>query len=277
MFGSVVTALALAASVSQVAAGPVRHVARGYAQDADILEDYTPYHVRYLALGCSGGHGSEFFEECCHPLLRWQKLEDRPARCIPSASASSSAVLAEPTASPIDVDPIYDDEDCEDDTTTYVAPPTTYQAEPTKLASSRMVTSTTKEAEPTSTKKPPTTTKEAEPTKAPSTGGNEITGGFATFYSQGGNAGACGEKHSDDDLIVAIDYRRYGDINSKSDLCDKAVYITNPKNGRSVQANIKDVCPTCKNSNSIDLSKGTFKALEDDFGVGMFEITWHFV
>jgi hypothetical protein len=39
---SVVAALALAASISNVVATPINNLARGYRQDADILEDYTP-------------------------------------------------------------------------------------------------------------------------------------------------------------------------------------------------------------------------------------------
>ncbi|CAE6414533.1 unnamed protein product [Rhizoctonia solani] len=302
MFSSFVTALALAASISNVAAGPIRHSTRGYAQDAEILEDYTPYHIRYLALGCSGGHGTPFFEKCCHPLLRWQKLADRPAECIPSPSASSSAVLAEPTAAPIDEDPVPDyDDDCSDDegaTSSYIPTP-----EPT--SSKNYTPSTTPEAAPTTTQKPssskepepePTTTKKPESTKEPepeptstkttksaepeptqgSGGGDVIKGGFATYFEQGANAGACGDFHSDGDSVVALDYRRYGPLNQKSSDCGRKVRITNTKNGKSVTAIVADACPSCINDNCLDLSHGAFDQIATR-KEGMVPIEWEFI
>ncbi|KAF8610008.1 barwin-like endoglucanase [Ceratobasidium sp. AG-I] len=289
MFTSVVAALALAASVSRVAASPIEHVARGYRQDADLLEDYTPYHVRYIALNCQGQHNSQFFEDCCHPLLRWQKLSDRQAKCIPSASASSSAALVEPTAAVVDEDPIYDD--CDDEpTSTAAAQATSVYVKPTPSAqiTSKVVTreptttyvQTTSAEEPTTTHKPQTTKTSSsaapEPTEPSSGGGEVFEGGFATFFTQNGNAGACGDKHDDYDLVVAADKDRYGDLNKKSDLCGKKVLITNTDNGKQVTAIIADACPTCKNSNSLDLSLGAF----DKIGAretGMLPIKWQFV
>ncbi|CAE6448943.1 unnamed protein product [Rhizoctonia solani] len=310
MLSSVVTALALAASFTNVAAGPLRHGSRGYKQDAYILEDYTGYHVRYLALNCQNQHDTAFFEDCCHPLLRWQKLSDRPAQCIPSASASSSAAVVEPTSPPVDEDPIPDyDDDCSDDeptasTTPAPAPTTTPKSEtytppastPKPTSTKAQVTtsekpSSTKQPEPTSTKEPkPTSTKQAEPTSSkPATktssaapeptkgsgGGGDITGGFATFYEQDGVAGACGDFHSDSDKVVALDSRRYGNIDGRSSHCGRTVVITNTKNGKSVTAIVADACPTCENENCLDLSHGAFFqiATEEE---GMVPITWHF-
>ncbi|CAE7126338.1 unnamed protein product [Rhizoctonia solani] len=295
MLTSFVAALALAASVSNVAAGPIHnvpkrhHVARGYRQDADILEDYTGYHVRYLALGCSGGHGSEFFEACCHPLLRWQKLSDRPAKCIPSASASSSAVLAEPTATPIDEDPIPDyDDDC-DESTAAPVPASTQRVQSTsyraQVTSSKVENTPEPTPEPTTSHKPsssaqPTTTKksssaEPEPTKGSGGSDGDITGGSATFFKQGGVAGACGTVHDDYDKVVALDYRRYGDTGKKSSDCGRTVVITNTKNGKTVTAKVADACPTCTNENCLDLSLGAFDQIATR-EEGMVPIAWHF-
>lgn len=47
---------------------------------------------------------------------------------------------------------------------------------------------------------------------------------------------ACGDKHSDSDLIVAIDIERYGNLNSESSLCGKKVNIVNVDNGNTVTA-----------------------------------------
>lgn len=279
MYASLVAALALAASVSQVTASPVNHIARGYRQDADILEDYTPYHVRYLALNCQGQHNTQFFEDCCHPLLRWQKLSDRPAKCTPSASASSSAALAEPTSPTIDEDPIPDyDDDCEDPTSTPAAVAATPTPEPTstKAPASTSYKPETTPAPETTSKKPSSTSAAPTSTSAPS-GGNddENTGGFATFFTQNGNAGACGDKHDDYFKLVALDYRRYGDLGKQSSDCGRSVTITNTKNGKSVTAIVADACPTCKNSNSLDLSLGAFDAIATR-EEGMVPITWHF-
>lgn len=302
MFTSVVTALALAASVSRVAASPVHHVARvhaqvarNYRQDAEILEDYTPYHVRYLALDCQDKHNTTFFEDCCHPLLRTQKLSDRPSKCTPSASASSSAVIAEPSASVIDEDPIYTD-DCDESTSS--APPaatatvvssyisvkpttyaTTYQetssAEPASMHHTRTTQAPATTHAPSSTKV--ATSAEATTSASSGGGGGDVhTGGHGTWYTQDGTTGACGIKHGDYDLIVAPDYRTYGDINSVSPLCGKQVRITNTDNGKSVTATIADVCPSCINKNSIDMSLGTFDKIGDR-NTGDLPISWEFV
>ncbi|CAE6424976.1 unnamed protein product [Rhizoctonia solani] len=291
MLSSFVTALALAASVSNVAAGPIRHATRGYAQDAEILEDYTPYHVRYLALECHKQHNTQFFEDCCHPLLRWQKLSDRPAKCIPSASASSSAAVVEPTSPPIDEDPIPDyDDDCEETTSVapasttqkpqYTPPATTkaqttsYQPEPTPEPTPEPSTS----YRPSSPPAQSTTTKEAAPEPEPtqgSGGSGEIKGGFATFFSQNGVAGACGTVHGENDKVVALDYRRYGNLGKQSSDCGRTVVITNTKNGKTVTAKVADACPSCVNENCLDLSHGAFDAIATR-EEGMVPITWHF-
>ncbi|KAH7340882.1 RlpA-like double-psi beta-barrel-protein domain-containing protein-containing protein [Rhizoctonia solani] len=285
MLSSFVTALALAASVSNVAAGPIRHATRGYAQDAEILEDYTPYHVRYLALECHKQHNTQFFEDCCHPLLRWQKLSDRPAKCIPSASASSSAVAAEPTSPPIDEDPIPDyDDDCEEATTApvqpvsttqkpqYTAPAPTTQAQTTSYKPEPTPEPTTSAVQSTTTKK---TTAEPEPTQG-SGGSDAIKGGFATFFEQRGVAGACGAVHAETDKVVALDYRRYGDLGRQSSDCGRTVLITNPKNGKTVTAKVADACPTCENENCLDLSYGAFDEIATR-KEGMVAIEWRFI
>jgi expansin (peptidoglycan-binding protein) len=85
----------------------------------------------------------------------------------------------------------------------------------------------------------------------------------ATFFYQNGNPGACGTVHSDSDFICAIDQARYGDSGNASPLCGQQVQITNTDNGKTVTVTIADDCPTCDNSNSIDLSVGAFEAIGD--------------
>ena len=45
------------------------------------------------------------------------------------------------------------------------------------------------------------------------------------------------------------------------DLCGKSVRVTNNNNGHSVTVTIADVCVTCPNGNSLDLSIGAFAAI----------------
>lgn len=59
------------------------------------------------------------------------------------------------------------------------------------------------------------------------------------FNLDGRSYSACGKKHSDDDLIVAIDIAIYGyDTSVASSVCGKYVEIVNPANGHSVTAMI---------------------------------------
>ncbi|KAF8746088.1 hypothetical protein AX14_000149 [Amanita brunnescens Koide BX004] len=102
-----------------------------------------------------------------------------------------------------------------------------------------------------------------------------FTGGYATYFYQNGNAGACGAYHSDYDLIAAIDADRYGYTGEKSALCGKKVKIVNPSNGHSVVVTIADACPTCRNGNSIDLSVGAFERIAD-MSLGIVSIDWWF-
>ncbi|KAG7092523.1 hypothetical protein E1B28_008873 [Marasmius oreades] len=168
------------------------------------------------------------------------------------------------------------------------------QAPPTSTTEQQAPpTSTTEEqAPPTSTDTPPptttTTSQESQPTQSQgnqgdggnnngNNGGGDIqSGGFATWFTQDNNPGACGTVHSDNDLIAAMSTERYGDTGKTSDLCGKQVSITNASNGKSVVVTVTDACPGCKNGNSIDLSLAAFQAL-DDLGVGLIDIKWNFL
>ncbi|KAK1228426.1 hypothetical protein PQX77_008564 [Marasmius sp. AFHP31] len=154
--------------------------------------------------------------------------------------------------------------------TTEQAPTSTAEQAPTTTSTTEQAppTSTTEEQAPPTTAATTTTSQESQPTQdsgngnqGGNQGGDLNLGGFATFYYQNGNAGACGDRHGDDELIAAIDQERYGDLGQKSGLCGQRVSITNNNNGKSVTVVIADVCPTCDNGNSIDLSEGAFKAI----------------
>lgn len=78
------------------------------------------------------------------------------------------------------------------------------------------------------------------------------------------------------ELYPPTDERRYGNSGNASPLCGKQVHITNTANGKSVTVTVADDCPTCKNSNSIDLSVAAFKVLAP-LNDGVADIKWSFV
>ncbi|WWD16508.1 hypothetical protein CI109_100934 [Kwoniella shandongensis] len=338
-----VATFALVASASIVSAAPV--VSRGkpttYAEG--YLEDYDVYHSRYLALDCQSQHNSTFFDDCCHPLLANETLEDdRAAYCTPNATAASSvsatvvadaSITAAATAS---ADVGAAEEYCEasssvasvinatstayDNIATAVSNATaaatatatleavadyaghrnhkswkgknnsSSSAAPAATASATAEESESAspayEAESTSSSEAeaaytPSSTSEAAPaqTSAASSGGSSgevMTGGYATYFYQGGNAGACGTVHSDSDYVIAIDSNGWWSdyaSNNNSPYCGKSITLTNTNNGKSVTAVVADVCPSCVSSNSLDLSVGAFNAIASESD-GQVPITW---
>ncbi|EPQ25911.1 uncharacterized protein PFL1_06584 [Pseudozyma flocculosa PF-1] len=91
-------------------------------------------------------------------------------------------------------------------------------------------------------------------------------GGQATYFYQGGNPGACGNYHSDDDRIVAVNSAQYN-----QGLCGKSIWINH--NGNTVEAKVADECPTCA-WGDLDLSVGAFKALAN-MDQGQVPISWN--
>ena len=233
------------------AASPPPGWAYGY------LEKYDTYHTRYMALDCQDQHNSDFFDQCCHPLLADEKLSSRPAQCIPTASDSSSAaaVAATETGS------------TNDDAASEFA-----------AATSTVVSTAAASPSPTPKKAQKQSSNDDNSGSSSSSGGGSgtETGGFATFFYQGGNPGACGNYHSDSDKIVAIDTSGWWqNTGSPSPYCGQWVTITNNNNGKTVVAQIQDACPTCVNGNSLDLSVGAFTAIADE-SEGSVPITWSF-
>ncbi|KAN0077080.1 RlpA-like double-psi beta-barrel-containing domain containing protein, partial [Tylopilus felleus] len=125
----------------------------------------------------------------------------------------------------------------------------------------------------------PTTTPAASPpaqTSAPADNNSSngpFSGGIATYFYQGGNAGACGNYNPDSAMICAMDSARFD-----MSLCGQQVQITNTVSGQSITVTVADECPTCDNSNSIDLSVGAFSALSgNDLSEGVVDIVWSFL
>ncbi|KAK0197038.1 Non-catalytic module family EXPN protein [Armillaria mellea] len=71
------------------------HVVRSKPADyaEGYLEAYDVYHARYLAIGCENQHNTQFFDDCCHPLLATETVAaNRPAYCAANATASATAI-----------------------------------------------------------------------------------------------------------------------------------------------------------------------------------------
>lgn len=253
----------------------------------DYLENYQSYHLRYLALECYNQKNTTFFDECCHPLSATQTLADRPEYCTPNATAIASVVAsqsADATASATSTvtasaDAAAESEYSQAVTSTSAAVETSAVVS----AAAQYVPQEASSAAPTSEWVAPTTTEAAAPAQTSEASNNDNnsspsgdvkTGGYATFFYQGGNPGACGVVHSDSDKIVAIDGNGYWqNFGVQSEYCGRWVNIKNTQNGKTVTAMVADVCPTCVSDNSLDLSVGAFTAIADEWE-GSVPITW---
>lgn len=242
--------------------------------DTADLEPYDTYHCRYLAIDCQDQHGTSFFDQCCHPLAASESADSLPSECQMPAGVTCSN--GEPVSTGGS-----DDGDCDDEPSSY----STASASTPAMTPATSTSATTPTPEPTTSSAPinvapsptlPTSTStSAQATPSASTDSAINTGGFATFFYQNGNAGACGTVHSDNDFICAIDQARYGNSGNASPLCGQQVKITNTDNGNTVVVTIADDCPTCDNENSIDLSVAAFEQL-GSLSEGLLPISWSF-
>eukprot|EP01113_Clastostelium_recurvatum_P022095 TRINITY_DN262_c0_g1_i1.p1 TRINITY_DN262_c0_g1~~TRINITY_DN262_c0_g1_i1.p1 ORF type:complete len:132 (+),score=28.26 TRINITY_DN262_c0_g1_i1:73-468(+) len=91
--------------------------------------------------------------------------------------------------------------------------------------------------------------------------------GRATYYNQGGAAGACGQKHSDTDHICALPTALY-----RQGHCGKKVSVTNTANKKNVEVIVADECPGC-GASSLDLSVGAFEAIGSRSS-GVLQVNW---
>jgi len=95
--------------------------------------------------------------------------------------------------------------------------------------------------------------------------------GTATFFFQRGNAGACGQVHSDTDHIVALQTDTY----ANGAHCGATITITDTSTGMTTTGTVADECPSCNGAGSIDLSQGLFEVFAAD-SAGTFPVTWSF-
>ncbi|KAJ7172421.1 RlpA-like double-psi beta-barrel-protein domain-containing protein-containing protein [Mycena filopes] len=194
-----------------------------------------------------------------------------------------------------------EDEDCDDEgndssapaaTSTHVATThttaaavttthTNVKATPTSTTQKETTTSTTEKETTTSTNEKETTTAKATTTHTTTStastpdktsSGSLVLGGFGTWFTQNGVAGACGTVHKDTDFVVALETKTY----DKGVNCGRRIQIIDASNGKSVEGVVADECPTCTNSQSVDMSLGMFKELAA-LSVGEFSIKWKFL
>ncbi|KAI6028724.1 plant expansin [Pisolithus orientalis] len=290
MFTSICSLAFVFAGIAQVNALVVPRATPPQGWDTSALEPYDTYHCRYLAVGCQYQHGTSFFDTCCHPLQANQSASSLPSECQQPSNTTCSN--GEPvTASSPAVSP-----------TAQPATETTPTAQPAgeTTPTPQPAGETTPTPTPTPTSTPSTTTPTPTPTQAPAnaqgkpttttsstaqpaaTSGNSMTssslnyGGYATYFYQNGNAGACGQVHSDSDYICAMDQALFGDSGNGSPLCGMQVQITNINTGAMVTVTVADDCPTCANANSIDLSVAAFEAIAS-LSEGEVAIAWQYV
>jgi len=256
------TALLALAALAQAAPVAQKDTPDHYADGN--LEPYMTYHTRYIEIGCAGKQDSQFFTDCCSPMLASENLDEaRLPYCRPNATETAS-YSASSTAAPVHQSASAD----------YEAQSAYAKAITSESAAEASSTWTPEATTSTWSAKAEATTKKAS---SSSSGGYSKTGGFATYFYQNGNAGACGQYHSDSDYGIAIDSNGYWgqDFSQGSDLCGKVINIKNVNNGKTVTATVWDVCPTCNNGNSLDLSVGAFNAIASE-SEGMVPISWSF-
>jgi len=264
MFAAIPLALLTLALSFTATARPI--VKRGESDWATgYLESYDTYHTRYLALDCEDKHDTSFFDDCCHPLLATQSLSDRPGYCTPSSpsSSSGSATSTSAAATPTDTT----DDDCSDDSS----------SSSDDSSSSSSSGSSNAAAAPSSSGSSDSSSSGSSDSgsSGSSSGGSSgiVGGGYGTYFYQNGVAGACGTVHSDSDNIIAIDIAYYGNTGDVSSWCGKSLTVKNTDNGKTVVATVADVCPSCDNAQSLDMSVGTFQSLAD-LSEGLIPIEW---
>jgi hypothetical protein len=152
---------------------------------------------------------------------------------------------------------------------TLAAPKMTTSAKPAPAPT----TSTTPKPAPTTstTAKATPTTTAATSTKT-SSASSFILGGFGTWFTQNGVAGACGTVHKDTDFVVALQTAKYANGAN----CGRKIQIINLANGKSATAVVADECPTCTNQECVDMSVSLFESLST-LSTGEIDIKWQYL
>jgi hypothetical protein len=310
------SAVAIAALAGVAAAAPLearKAAPAGWAHG--YLEDYNTYHIRYIALSCYTQHNTTFFDDCCHPLLSTETLdENRKEYCAPNATALESAsirvnrpqttsvsgtatatVTAQISAIPSDdtanqwvqgevsaavsaaasAAEVYTTSAAVDN---LIAPAPTTTEDATTTTTQAPATTTTETQ--TWTQEPQQTTTETTQAPAETQGSSSSSGTFSgpvTWYWQTDGASVSGLGACG---WANTDQDFIAAISTNgsgwgSAQCGQRIRVF--YNGNSVDVTVVDFCPTCEGADGIDLSAAAFEALTGDKGVGKFEGTWSFI
>ncbi|KAH8104792.1 Non-catalytic module family EXPN protein [Cristinia sonorae] len=92
--------------------------------------------------------------------------------------------------------------------------------------------------------------------------------GKGTWYDAG--LGACGYTDSNNDLVVALPVKAYGN----GENCNKYLQIKNTASGATARGRVRDKCPGCEGE-SIDMSPALFKEL-GSLDQGVLQIEWKY-
>jgi len=96
--------------------------------------------------------------------------------------------------------------------------------------------------------------------------------GEATWFTQDGGQGACGNFNADSVHLVALQTQLYGN----GEYCGKSLVVTNTDNGKSVTCTVQDECPTCNGQKyNLDMSTSAFDSI-GDASTGVLNISWEF-
>ncbi|KAI0807558.1 hypothetical protein C8Q74DRAFT_1213443 [Fomes fomentarius] len=236
---------------SSVIASATTHVlvptsVAGGDDDDDDCDDDDPTSSAAHSAAPTSTAGDDDDEDC----------DDEGDEPEPSSSAAPSATPKAATSTPKAATSTHNAA-----TSTHSAAPVTSEA-PTSTEAP--VTTHTTSVKPQTTKSTTPTTSKSSSSSQPTSGSGDdgdFTGGHATFFYQGGQAGACGNVNPDSAYIAALQTDRYGNLGAKSSNCGRRIKLTNTNNGKSVEVTVADACPTCGNHNDLDLSEAAFKQI----------------
>jgi len=95
-----------------------------------------------------------------------------------------------------------------------------------------------------------------------------IYAGTSTYYYVG--LGACGYQDVDSSHIVALGQNHY------TGSCNRWIHVLNTSNGKTVTAQVRDLCESCTNSDRIDLSPSAFQTIGPE-SEGVLPVQWYYI
>ncbi|KAF9108876.1 hypothetical protein BGX29_003806 [Mortierella sp. GBA35] len=135
-------------------------------------------------------------------------------------------------------------------------------------------------SKPSKPSKPIKTTAAAKPTKTTSkpsvsNSNNKVYRGRGTWFSD--TTGSCGERFSQNDMIVALNQEQMGALYGSRSRCGDKIRVKAKGSSTSVIVRVVDTCPSryCDHG-ALDLSRAAFKKFAP-MSKGVLELEWSFV